>query len=231
MFDLTTAKEDPDKALNGAARVIVVVKNFNFVSIKEIVGTLVLKVSDKKNKLFLTKFIVIPLPKNDVKASISFIEKKWKEFSNEYPFEYFFLDDNLNNLYGSQDNLARLVAYFSVLAILITCLALFALALFKAHQRNKEIGIRKVLGAPVCSLISLMSKEFLKMVLISTIIALAVSFYSIINLLNNFAYGIGMGSGVLILHGFTGLFMALVTVLFHAFRSAYSNPVNALKYE
>ncbi len=179
----------------------------------------------------MDKFIVIRIPANDVKGTIAFIEKKWKEFSTEYPFEYFFLDDNLKNLYQSQDNLSKLVGYFSVLAIFIACLGLFALASFTAEQRTKEIGIRKVLGAPVSSLISLMSKEFLKLVFISTIIAWPVSYYMMSNWLNNFAYRIDIGLGVFVLSGITGLLIALLTVLFHALRSAYSNPVKALKYE
>ncbi len=216
---------------HGKERVIGVVKDFNFVSLKESVGPFVLDISDKKNKLFWTKFIVIRIPPEDTKGTIAFIEKKWKEFSTEYPFEYFFLDDNLNTLYRSQDNLSKLVGYFSVLAIFIACLGLFALASFTAEQRTKEIGIRKVLGAPVSSLVNLMSKEFLKLVFISALIAWPVSFYMMNNWLNNFAYKIDIGFGVFVLSGITGLVIALLTVSFHALRSAYSNPVKALKYE
>jgi putative ABC transport system permease protein len=216
---------------NGKERVIGVARDFNFVSLKETVGPFVLDQAGKNGKLFWTKFIVVRIPPENVKETISFVEKKWNEFSKEYPFEYFFLDENLNKLYKSQDNLGKLVGYFSVLAIFIACLGLFALASFTAEQRTKEIGIRKVLGAPVYSLVNLMSKEFIKLVFISVLLAWPVTYFMMNNWLNNFAYRISMGVGVFIFSGITGLLIALLTVLFHALRSANGNPVNALKYE
>jgi putative ABC transport system permease protein len=216
---------------NGNERVIGVAKDFNFVSLKETVGPFVLDLPGKNGRLFWTKFIVIRIPPKDVKGTLSFIEHKWNEFSKEYPFEYFFLDDNLNNLYKSQDNLAKLIGYFSVLAVFIACLGLFALASFTAEQRTKEIGIRKVLGAPVVTIVNLMSKEFLKLVVISAFIAWPVTYYLMSNWLNNFAYRIHIGLSVFIFSGIAGVFIALLTVLFHALKSAYNSPVKALRYE
>lgn len=216
---------------SGNERVIGVAKDFNFVSLKENVGPFVLDISDKKNKLFWTKFIVIRIPPRDVRGTIKYIETKWNEFSKDYPFDYFFLDENLGKLYKSQDSLARLVGYFSVLAIFIACLGLFALASFTAEQRTKEIGIRKVLGAPVYSILNVMSKEFLKLVFISALISGPLTWYLMNNWLNNFAYRIQIGVAVFIFAAIAGLLIALATVLFHALRSAYSNPVKALRYE
>ena len=216
---------------SGSERVIGVAKDFNFVSLKETVGPFVLDMADKKNRLFWTKFIVIRIPAEDVKGTIKYVETKWNEFSKEYPFDYFFLDENLGNLYKSQDKLAKLVGYFSGLAIFIACLGLFALASFTAEQRTKEIGIRKVLGAPVYTIVRLMSKEFLKLVFISAIISWPLTWFLMNNWLNNFAYRIQIGAGVFIFSAIAGLVIALATVLFHSLRSAYSNPVKALKYE
>lgn len=216
---------------SGHERVIGVAKDFNFVSLKESVGPFVLDLADKKNKTYWTKYIVIRIPPKDVQGTIKYIEGKWNEFSKEYPFEYFFLDENLGKLYRSQDNLAKLVGYFSVLAVFIACLGLFALASFTAEQRTKEIGIRKVLGAPVYTLVNLMSKEFLKLVFVSALISWPVTWFLMNGWLDNFAYRITIGFGVFIFSALAGLLIALGTVLFHALRSAYSNPVKALKYE
>ncbi|MGZ3885701.1 MAG: FtsX-like permease family protein, partial [Bacteroidia bacterium] len=216
---------------SGKERVIGVAQNFNFVSLKEAVGPFVLDISDKRNRLFWTKFIVIRIPPANVKKTISFIERKWNEFSKEYPFEYFFLNDNINNLYRSQDNLGKLLGYFSALAIFVACLGLLALASFTEEQRTKEIGIRKVLGAPMAVLISLLSKEFLKLVLISNLIAWPAAYFIMHSWLNNFAYRTPVTITTFIVSGLAGLFIALCTVFFHAMRTAYSNPVKALKHE
>lgn len=216
---------------HGKERVIGVAKDYNFVSLKQSVGPFVLDISDKKNKLFWTKYLLIRVGKGNLKQTVSYVEKKWNEFSKEYPFEYFFLDENLDKLYKSQDNLAKLVGYFSVLAIFIACLGLFALASFTAEQRTKEIGIRKVLGSKVTSIVNLMLKDFVKLILISNVIAWPLSYWLMNKWLSDFAYRIDIGFWVFILSGLVCLLVALGTVLFHAIRSANSNPVKALKYE
>ena len=216
---------------SGRERVIGVAKDFNFVSLKETVGPFVLDMADKNNKLFWTKLIVIRIPPKDVKGTIRYLEGKWNQFSKDYPFDYFFLDESLNKLYRSQDNLAKLVGYFSVLAIFIACLGLFALASFMAEQRTREVGIRKTLGAPVSTIVSLMSKEFLKLVFISALISWPVTWFMMNSWLNNFAYRTEIGFGVFLFSALAGLLIALATVLFHSLKSAYSNPVDALKYE
>jgi putative ABC transport system permease protein len=215
----------------GKERVIGVVKDFNFVSLKEPVGPFVLDMSSRFGKLFWIKYLVVRVAPKNVKETIDFIESKWNEFSNEYPFEYFFLDENINKTYKAQDNLGKLVGYFAALAIFIACLGLFALSSFTAEQRTKEIGIRKVLGAPVYSLVNLMSKEFLKLVLLSALIAWPVAWFIMNNWLNNFAFRINIGMWVFVLSALAGFLIALFTVSFHAFRSASNNPVKALKYE
>jgi len=216
---------------HGKERVVGVAKNFNFVSLKESVGPFVLDIAGKFGKLFWIKYILIRIPPNDVNGTINYLETKWKDFSNEYPFEYFFLDETINKTYKGQDNLGKLVAYFSVLTIFIACLGLFALASFTAEQRTKEIGIRKVLGAPTSTLVKLMSKEFLFLVALSALISWPITWFLMRNWLNNFAYKTSMSFGIFIAAALVGLFIAFITVLFHALRSALSNPVKALKYE
>jgi putative ABC transport system permease protein len=215
----------------GKERVIGVAKDFNFVSLKETVGPFVLDIAGKNGKIFWTKYIVIRIPQKHVQETIAFIDAKWNEFSKEYPFEYFFLDENINKTYRSQANLGKLVAYFSVLAIFIACLGLFALASFTAEQRKREIGIRKVLGAPLQSIATMMSREFVKLVIIAVLIACPFTWLLMHQWLENFAYRIAMGPGVFIFSSLLILSIALLTVSFHALRAALSNPVQAIKYE
>jgi putative ABC transport system permease protein len=215
----------------GKERVIGVAKDFNFVSLKEPVGPFVIDISSRNGQLFWTKFIVIRIPGKDIKNTIAYVEKKWNEFSKEYPFEYFFLGESINKQYRSQHNLGKLVGYFAALAVFIACLGLFALSSFTAEQRTKEIGIRKVLGAPVLGIVNLMSKEFLVLVLISALISWPVTYYVMSNWLNDFAFRIHIGVSVFIVAGLAGLLIALLTVSFRALQSAYRNPVKALRYE
>jgi putative ABC transport system permease protein len=216
---------------SGRERVIGVAADYNFVSLKQNVGPFVLDVADKTQKLLWTKYIIIRIPAGSEKKSIAFIEKKWNEFTKEYPFEYFFLDENLHKLYKSQENLSKLVGYFSILAIFIACLGLFALASFTVEQRTKEMGIRKALGAPVLVIVNLISKEFIKLVIIANLIAWPLAWWLMQKWLNDFAYRISIGFWVFIVSGFAALVIAQSTVLFHALKSAKSNPVNSLKYE
>ncbi|MBC7862899.1 MAG: ABC transporter permease [Bacteroidia bacterium] len=216
---------------SGKERVIGVAADYNFVSLKQNVGPFVLDISDPSNKLLWTKYIIIRIPAANEKKTIEFIEKKWNTFTKEYPFEYFFLNENLEKSYQSQENLAKLVGYFSILAIFIACLGLFALASFTVEQRTKEMGIRKVLGASALVIVNLVSKEFIKLVIIANLIAWPLTWWLMQKWLNDFAYRISIGFWVFLISGCIALAIAQLTVLFHALRSAKRNPVTSLKYE
>ena len=147
------------------------------------------------------------------------------------PFSYRFLDNAFNQMYDNERRVGKIAITFSVLAILIACLGLFGLATFIAEQRTKEIGIRKVLGASVNGIVQLLSKDFLRLVLISFVIATPVAWYFMNKWLQDFNYRVNIGWWVFALAGFIALIIALVTVSTQAIRAALANPINNLRTE
>lgn len=144
-------------------------------------------------------------------------------------FEYTFLDEKLNGLYKTEQNLTKVVILFAGLAIFVACLGLYALAAFTAEQKTKEIGIRKVMGATVPHLINMLSKDFLLLVLISFVIGIPASFFLINKWLTSFAYRTEIGIGVFALAGFVSIVIAWLTVSIESFKAANSDPVKSLK--
>jgi putative ABC transport system permease protein len=147
------------------------------------------------------------------------------------PFQYAFLDDSFNEMYKSEQRVGKIALIFSTLAILIACLGLFGLATFISEQRTKEIGIRKVLGASVEGIVRLLSKDFLKLVGISFVIAAPLSWWIMNSWLKDFAYRIPLEWWIIGLAGFIALLIALTTVSFQAIKAAIANPVNSLRSE
>ena len=147
------------------------------------------------------------------------------------PFEFSFLDEAYDHYYRQQIQLGKLLNGFTFLAILISCLGLFGLASFMAQQRTKEIGIRKTLGASVSRITSLLSREFVKWVLVSNLIAWPVAYFLMKQWLQDFAYRAALGVDIFILSGLASLLIALLTVSFQSIRAATANPVDSLRYE
>ena len=163
--------------------------------------------------------------------TLNFIEDVWKEVYPRDPFVYSFLDDDYDNLYRTEKQRGKVFLAFSVLAIFIACLGLFGLASFTSEQKTKEIGIRKVLGATVGNIVRLLSKEFLELVLLANLIAWPVSYYIMHNWLGNFAYRTNINIGTFVVVGVVALIIALVTVSFHAVKSALANPADSIRTE
>ncbi len=229
---------DPESAINrrfktifGGERIVGVVKDFNFVSLKEPIGPFFLDISPASVRPFFLKYAAVRIKPGDVKNTISYIESKWNELIPQYPFEFSFLDENLNGMYKEQDNLGSLVGYFSILAILIACLGMFALASFNAEQRTKEIGVRKVLGATVSGIVFLFTKDFLKLVLIAVVIASPLAYFILNKWLEDFAYRVNISPLVFITAAAVTFFIALITVAYQAIKAANANPVKSLRYE
>ena len=229
---------DPQSVINrrfntifGQERIIGVVKDFNFVWLKEPIGPFFLDISPAFVRPFFLKFAAVRINSNDIKNTVAFIEKKWNEIIPEYPFEFSFLDENLNGMYKEQDNLGKLVGYFSILAIFIACLGMFALASFNAEQRTKEIGVRKVLGASVSGIVILFTKDFLKLVLIAVILAIPLAYLVLDRWLEDFAYRVNINPVIFIVSALVTFCIALGTIAFQAVKAANANPVKSLKYE
>ena len=148
-----------------------------------------------------------------------------------YPFEYTFVDDVFNEKFKSEQLIGKLSQIFAVLAILISCLGLFGLAAHTAEQRSKEIGVRKVLGASVTGIVKLLSKDFLKLVGISIVIATPIAWYAMQNWLQDYAYRIEINGLIFVIAGVLAVLIALITVSFQAIKAALANPVDSLKTE
>ena len=147
------------------------------------------------------------------------------------PFSYQFLDESFDNMYREEQRVGKVALTFALLAVLIACLGLFGLATYMAEQRTKEIGVRKVLGASVPNIISMLSKDFLRLVLISIVFAVPVAWWGMNKWLEDFAYRISIGWWIFIVAGAVALLIALATVSFQAIKAALANPVKSLRTE
>lgn len=177
------------------------------------------------------RYLMLRLNSTDFQASIQSAKAVWETQFPGYPFDYEFLDDAFNKQYQEEARLSRTFGIFAFLGILTACLGLFGLSVFMAEKRTKEIGIRKVLGATVQQLVSLLSKDFLKLVLFAIVIGAPVAWYLMGKWLENFAYHINIKWWMFALAGGLALAIALLTVSVHAIRAALANPIQALRDE
>lgn len=173
----------------------------------------------------------IKLHTNDVAGTISYVQKVFSTFSKGYPFHYSFLDETFNKQYEKEERTGILFKWFSGLCVFISCLGLMGLASFSTIQRTKEIGIRKISGAGIRDIVILLSKDFIKLVLIAFVIAVPISWFAMDRWLQNFAYQTNIGVVIFIIAGVSAIVIALITISFHTFKAASSNPAEVLKYE
>jgi putative ABC transport system permease protein len=176
-------------------------------------------------------YLCLRISSANINGTIKSIEKKIKEIVPDDPFEFRFLDDELNNQYKTEQMTGKLATLIAVLSIFISCLGLFGLASFYSQKRTKEIGIRKVLGASVGNVLFMLSKDFTKWILLANIIAAPLAWYAINAWLQNFAYRIEMKFITFFFAGSLVLAIAMLTIIFHVIKAATANPVEALRYE
>ena len=206
--------------------VIGVVKDFYYKSLHEKIGPVVIRNVSNYNSTFLVK----SAPGKIVEAQMA-AQKVYNKFFASAPFSYNFLDEEFAKLYRADHKTANLVWLFSAIAIFLSCLGLFGLAAFTAERRTKEIGVRKVLGASVPGIVTLISKEFVAMVVISMVIASPIAWWAMTNWLEDFSYRINISAVFFILAGIITLLIALATVSIHAIKAAIANPVKSLRTE
>jgi putative ABC transport system permease protein len=159
------------------------------------------------------------------------IEAKWKELGPGQPFSPRFMDEAFDGMYRAERRMGKVLGAFALLAIFVACLGLFGLAMFSAEQRIREIGIRKVLGASVGNIVTLMSKDFLRLVLIAVLIALPLAWWVMKRWLEDFVYRITLSWWMFAAAGVLAIAIAFITVSYQALRAAMSNPVEAIKHE
>jgi putative ABC transport system permease protein len=206
--------------------VIGVVEDFHFRSLHNAIAPLIIHIQPRG---YL--YISVRIKTEDIQQTLDFIRSQWQQFNSTYPFDYFFLDDHFDQLYKGEERLGKLFESFAFLAIFIACLGLFGLAAFSGEQRTREIGIRKVLGATMPNVVLLLSKEFLKLVLISNLIAWPIAFYAMNRWLRSFAYRIDLGVWSFILATILAMIIAVITVSYQAVKAALTNPIDSIRYE
>jgi putative ABC transport system permease protein len=211
----------------GNGTIVGLMKDFHLASFHSAIKPLILVNYKGMN----TEFMMVRTQPGRTAAAIAHLEKTTRKFNPAYPFFYHFLDEDYERMYRSEMIVNTLIRYFGFLAILISCLGLLGLAAFTAEQRTKEIGIRKVLGANVASVIALLSKDFVKLVVLAFVVACPISWYAMNKWLSSFEYHIDLTWGIFILAGATALFIALFTVSFQSIKAALANPVKSLQTE
>ncbi len=207
-------------------QVIGVVKDFNFTSLHRNIEALTLPFEP-----YASRYLSLKIKSENIPATIDQIGKVWGELAPHRPFLYSFLDDDFNRQYHSDFIFRKLFTTFACLAIFIACLGLLGLASYTAEQRTKEIGIRKVLGADVKSIVALLSNDFIKLVLIAILIATPISWYAMTQWLEGFAYRMEVNAWIFVLAGLIALSIALITISYQSVKSALMNPVTSLRSE
>ena len=206
--------------------IVGVVKDFNFRSLHQKVGALVIIANQTNPELISVRF-----RSNINEKGILYVQEKWNEFTTDSPFDYSILEDDFNNLHKEEFKTGELFVIFSILAILIACLGLLGLVLFIVEQKTKEIGIRKAMGSTVLNIVFLLLKQFSSWVLAANIIAWPLAYYFISRWLQNFAYQVKIDWWVFPVAGILALFIAIFTVSFQSIYAANQNPVDSLRYE
>ena len=205
--------------------IIGVVKDFNFESLHQNISPLCFSLGGGAG------LGIFKVHSANLSNLIAGIQNKWKTMAPGLPFNYRFLNESFDKMYRAEQRVVTVSVIFSVLAIFIACLGLFGLATFIAKQRTKEIGIRKVLGASVTSVTKMLSKDFIKLVIIACIIAIPVSYLAMNKWLQGFAYRIHVSWWIFLVAGIMAILIALITVSFQAIKAAVANPVDSLRSE
>ena len=206
--------------------IVGVVQDYNFKSLHNKIEPLILVMTNRQ-----LNFMFVRIKSQNLPDTLKFLRSQWEHYNPQFSFEYGFVDTLLGNLYANEEKVRSLLNYFTFLAIFISCLGLFGLAFYLTEQRTKEIGVRKVLGASVPKIVTMLSKEFLKWVLIANMIAWPVAYYFMDKWLQNFAYRTDIKIWTFLLSGALAFIIALLTVSYQTIKAANANPVDSLRYE
>lgn len=230
-FGWASAEEAIGKKMNAGfgregGEIIGVYKDFHYKSLQTQIEPLVMAIVPWR-----FNYISLKINTSELPATMAFVESKWNELFPGSPYEYSFLDEEFDRQYAADERIGRTFLVFTGIAIFIACMGLFGLATFIAQQRTKEIGIRKVLGASVSSIVGMLSGDIVKLVVVSTLIATPLAYLAVRKWLENFAFHIEIGWITFAIAGLTILTIALLTVSSQAIRTALINPVRSLKSE
>lgn len=209
--------------------IIGVIKDFNFQSLRDPITPLTIQSVESFGGG--AGYVMVRLNEKDVRSVVSAAEEKWKTLAPDQPFKYLFLDQNLHAQYAAEKQAGNVFAVFSGLAIVIACVGLFGLAAYTANLRTKEIGVRKVMGASVFSVVILLSKEFTKLIVVAFVLSVPFSWFIMDRWLEGFAFRVDLGVGVFLLAGGLALLISWITVSYQSIRAAIVNPIKSLRSE
>ena len=205
-------------------KIIGVLKDFHFVSLHESIKPLTIRIDPKE-----TPFLSIKVNRNNIQSTLASIEKRWKSYLPDRPLNYYFLDEFFDRQYRREVRFEKLFFNFALLAIFISCLGLFGLASYSTIQRGREIGVRKVLGASTVNIVSLLSKDFLKLILLSFVVASPIAWFSMNQWLQKFAYQTDIKWWIFPVAATLSLVIAFGTISFQSIKAALKNPVKSLQ--
>jgi putative ABC transport system permease protein len=211
--------------------IIGVTNDFHFESLHQTIAPLILVMATPAQAANFYGYLSIKISGGNISSALATIKNTWQKFLPELPYQYTFLDENFAKMYQAEQRQGTIFIIFACLAIFIACLGLFGLSAFSITQRVKEIGVRKVLGANVSTIVALLSKDFLKLVLVAAIFAFPVAWYAMHNWLEDFAYRINIQWWVFVVAAILAALIALITVSFQAIKAAVANPVKSLRTE
>jgi putative ABC transport system permease protein len=209
--------------------IVGVVEDFHYESLHTPIAPLV--IHNTEGQYAFASLLVVKLDPNGIQQALGAIESKWKELAPDEPFIYNFMDGRLSELYIDESRSGTLLMMFSIVAIVIACVGLFGLAAYMANQRTKEIGVRKVLGASVASIVGLLSKDFFRLVAIALAIGTPVSLFLVRQWLEGFAYRVTLSALTFVAAGIIVMFFTAVTISYQAINASLANPANSLKEE
>lgn len=206
--------------------IVGVMNDFNFNNIRNKIAPLLLYIDPNEANICF-----IRISSNDTQKSLKYIEDTYKSFEPDFDFNYNFMDERLEGLYRAEQRSNTLINYFTIFAIFISCLGIFGLASFMAEQKTKEIGIRKVMGASVSTIVSIFSLEFTRMVIIGNVLAWPFAYYTMNKWLGNFAYHTELKWWMFALGAVLSIAVVLITISYQSYKAATKNPANSLRYE
>ena len=224
-FGMDTPQENV--LLPGKRPVVGIVQDYHFKSLHQEIEPFALQLDSPDNYYW----VFIKVLGENIPESLTFAESEWEKANPNHPFEYTFVDENYDLLYRSEMKLSRLSGYFTGIAIFVACLGLFGLASFMALQKTKEIGIRKVLGASIGSIVYRLVHEFVGLVVLASLIACPLAYFALNQWLSSFAYRIGIGMGIMLSAAALALVIALLTVSYQSIKAAAADPIDSLRYE
>jgi hypothetical protein len=227
-----TGFEDPVGKLfsiwQNEGQIIGVIKNFHSRPLHNEIEPLVLTLAQND---WGPNYVFLRIGPENTSQTLDDLAKMWQKFAPNYPFDFQFLDEAFEQLYRTDQRTGTIFKYFAILAIFISCLGIFGLAAFTAEQRTKEIGIRKVLGASISGIVSLISREFVMLLTLANLIAWPIAYFLMKRMLNNYAYRTSITVWIFVIAGMLAYGIALLTVSYQAFKAARTDPARALRYE